>query len=133
MAVLSRDAEKVREVLTEMAGNVRGIVMPSASHDLVTLRLAWELFGLMGASFSMVAALAVSIPCIKLMIKNLEIHGKYMYEPEHTKKPVKTVEAGLLLLGKKVNFNTTGRFKLDHIQEALELTEKDQARVGRSS
>ncbi|KAH8694617.1 hypothetical protein BGZ61DRAFT_452182 [Ilyonectria robusta] len=67
------------------------------------------------------------------MIKNLEIHGKYMDEREHTKRLVKMVEAGLLSLGKKVNFNTTGRFKLYQIQDALELTEKDQTRIGRYS
>lgn len=65
------------------------------------------------------------------MIKNLDIHVKYTYEREHTQRLMKIVEASLLLPGKKVNFNKTGRFKIKQIQEALELAEKGKARVGR--
>ena len=59
------------------------------------------------------------------MLNSLEIHGRYMYEREHTACLIKMVETGLLPLGKKVNFTTIGTFKLDQIQEALELAEKE--------
>ena len=59
------------------------------------------------------------------MLKSLEIHGRYMYEREHTTRLIKMVETGLLPLGKKVNFETIGKFKLGQVQEALELAEKD--------
>ncbi|KAH6997266.1 isopropanol dehydrogenase [Ilyonectria destructans] len=129
-AVLSGDAEKDTKVLTEMAGNVGADCyvdfsppQASTSTHIQACLGAVRPYGRIvfnGGSLG-----TVSIPYIELMIKNLQIHGKYMYEREHTERLVKMVEAGLLPLGKKVNFNTIGRFKLDQIQEALELAEKE--------
>jgi threonine dehydrogenase-like Zn-dependent dehydrogenase len=68
---------------------------------------------------------AVSIPYLELMLKSLRIHGRFMYEREHTVRLIQMVEAGLLPLGARINSRTVGRFKLDKIYEAMELASEE--------
>jgi D-arabinose 1-dehydrogenase-like Zn-dependent alcohol dehydrogenase len=57
-----------------------------------------------------------------IMIKSLRIQGRFMYEREHTRRLIAMVEAGLVPLGEtKTGHSTVGTFKLEQIQEGLEL------------
>jgi NADPH:quinone reductase-like Zn-dependent oxidoreductase len=66
----------------------------------------------------------VSFPYLQLMLKNITVRGKFMYERELIKRFIRMLENGNLVLGEEVGLSVGGVFGLDDIEEALAAAEE---------
>lgn len=61
----------------------------------------------------------ISIPYFTVMLKNIKIQGKMMYERGDMLKLIKLVENGDLVLGAKAGVEVSGEYGLEQIEEAM--------------
>lgn len=67
----------------------------------------------------------IGLPYSTVMIKNLRIQGRYMFEKWHGEQAIKLVEVGAMKLGSGEGSGiVTTTFKMPEIEQALELAEK---------
>lgn len=62
----------------------------------------------------------VSIPYALLMIKSLQISGRFMYERNAIAQLIAMVEAGIVKLGKQAGVELVGAYKLEEVDAALD-------------
>jgi threonine dehydrogenase-like Zn-dependent dehydrogenase len=67
----------------------------------------------------------VTIPYSAVMFKNLVVRGRFMYDRAQLQKTIKLAEQGRLKLGKKAGKNMIGSFDIDHVEEAMQVAEKN--------
>jgi D-arabinose 1-dehydrogenase-like Zn-dependent alcohol dehydrogenase len=67
----------------------------------------------------------VSIPYSLLMIKSLQIRGRFMYERQAIVRLIQMVEAGIVKLGKAAGVEIVGAYKLEDIEAALDDAAKN--------
>ena len=62
----------------------------------------------------------ISIPYALVMIKSLQISGRFMYERKAILQLIAMVEAGIVKLGKIVGVEIAGTYKLEEVEAALD-------------
>jgi threonine dehydrogenase-like Zn-dependent dehydrogenase len=67
----------------------------------------------------------ISIPYSLLMIKSLQIKGKFMYERHQVIRLIGMVEAGLIKLGAEAGVEVVSVHKLEDFEAALDAAEKN--------
>jgi D-arabinose 1-dehydrogenase-like Zn-dependent alcohol dehydrogenase len=67
---------------------------------------------------------SVTLPHMLLMINNITVRGKFMYERSQALQVIKMAEAGVLKLGSRVGYEIAQTFGLDNMDEALQEAEK---------
>jgi threonine dehydrogenase-like Zn-dependent dehydrogenase len=66
----------------------------------------------------------VSIPYISIMLRDIVIRGRFMYEIDQVEQCIKLAESGRLPLGKRCGMQTVKEFGLDKFEEALDEAKK---------
>ncbi|KAI0479688.1 GroES-like protein [Xylaria cf. heliscus] len=69
----------------------------------------------------------ISIPYFLMILKSLEIKGKWMYTREEIRNLVKMTEVGTLKLGKGAGHQVLGKFQLEDYQAAFDTAAKHTA------
>lgn len=69
----------------------------------------------------------VPLPLRLFMIKDIKLHGKWMYSPDDVRLLVKMIEIGLLDLGEKSGISVMGTFPLERWEEAFDVAAKNAA------
>jgi D-arabinose 1-dehydrogenase-like Zn-dependent alcohol dehydrogenase len=67
----------------------------------------------------------VNIPYNLLMLKSLQIKGRFMYERQAIVQLIGMVEAGIVKLGKAADVEIVGAYKLEDIEAALDAAAKN--------
>ena len=62
----------------------------------------------------------VQIPYLGVVFKGLTLHGTFMYTRKQADELIKLVESGMLPIGHRGGFKTTGQFNLEQWEEAFE-------------
>ncbi|KAI0107120.1 GroES-like protein [Nemania sp. FL0031] len=70
---------------------------------------------------------SITIPYFLMILKSLEIKGKWMYTRAEIRNLVKMVEVGTLKIGKGAGHEVNGKFKLEDYETALETAAKTTA------
>ncbi|KAI8948330.1 GroES-like protein [Xylaria longipes] len=69
----------------------------------------------------------ITIPYFLMILKSLELKGKWMYTREEVRRLIKMVEVGTLKLGKGAGHQVNGKFKLEDYEKAFETAAKNTA------
>ncbi|KAH8157946.1 hypothetical protein CIB48_g10307 [Xylaria polymorpha] len=69
----------------------------------------------------------ITIPYFAMILKSLELKGKWMYTREEIRNLVKMAEVGTLKLGKTAGHQVVAKFKLDDYEAAFETAAKHTA------
>ncbi|KAI0873710.1 GroES-like protein [Hypoxylon argillaceum] len=69
----------------------------------------------------------ITIPYFFMILKSLELKGKWMYTRAEIRNLVKMIEVGTLKIGKGAGHQVNGKFKLEEYETALETAAKHTA------
>ncbi|KAI1737609.1 GroES-like protein [Xylaria scruposa] len=69
----------------------------------------------------------ISIPYFLMILKSLEVKGRWMYSRTEIRNLVKMIEVGTLKLGKGAGHQVSGKFKLEDYETAFETAAKNTA------
>ncbi|KAI5927389.1 NAD(P)-binding protein [Camillea tinctor] len=69
----------------------------------------------------------VAIPYFQVVLKSLEIKGRWMYTRNELRALIKLVDTGVLKIGKTAGHEVSGRFRLEDWEAALEAGAKHSA------
>lgn len=67
----------------------------------------------------------ISIPYGLLMIKSLQLKGKFMYERHHVTRLIAMVEGGLIKIGSEAGVDVVSSHKLEDFAAALDAAQKN--------
>ncbi|KAJ8127166.1 hypothetical protein O1611_g6471 [Lasiodiplodia mahajangana] len=70
---------------------------------------------------------SIAVPYFLMILKSLEMKGKWMYTRSEIRNLVKMIEVGTLKLGKGAGHSVNGKFKLEDYETAFETAAKTTA------
>jgi D-arabinose 1-dehydrogenase-like Zn-dependent alcohol dehydrogenase len=78
-----------------------------------------------GGTLSLMGGLpgTIAIPYLGLMLKNIVVRGRYMYERDQIEQVIKLAESGQLRLGKDAGSKVVGKYSLEQFEKALDEAE----------
>jgi D-arabinose 1-dehydrogenase-like Zn-dependent alcohol dehydrogenase len=126
---LVSDVQKDTAALLEATGGQGAHVYmdlspPAAGYNGTPTHITASLMALKGNGIAIFAGgiqSGVELPYGLMVFKNLTVKGKFMYKHAQAKQLINMVEFGNLKIGQASGMTVAGSFKLEEIEEALDL------------